>query len=177
MNLGKLLLLWGCLSPLHLERPVGCNACQSHRDAGGCPGPALAPPRALPTMPSCSSGDPQSPLQHKQRLPSGSHTTPPPFCLGFSEVTARSPLGILCTAMKSRGATAHLRQHSPHRRQSHWINASPTNHILGWAIPIAIPQILKCPKDKLSTVLCSREKEGAYTLCNSMDGTGEHYAK
>ena len=22
-----------------------------------------------------------------------------------------------------------------------------------------------------------REKEGAYTLCNSMDGTGEHYAK
>ena len=25
--------------------------------------------------------------------------------------------------------------------------------------------------------LCSREKEGAYTLCNSMDGTGEHYAK
>ena len=22
----------------------------------------------------------------------------------------------------------------------------------------------------------SREKEGAYTLCNSMDGTGEHYA-
>ena len=24
---------------------------------------------------------------------------------------------------------------------------------------------------------CSREKEGAYTLCNSMDGTGEHYAK
>ena len=26
-------------------------------------------------------------------------------------------------------------------------------------------------------ILCSREKEGAYTLCNSMDGTGEHYAK
>ena len=25
-------------------------------------------------------------------------------------------------------------------------------------------------------ILCSREK-GAYTLCNSMDGTGEHYAK
>ena len=25
--------------------------------------------------------------------------------------------------------------------------------------------------------LCSREKEGTYTLCNSMDGTGEHYAK
>ena len=23
----------------------------------------------------------------------------------------------------------------------------------------------------------SREKEGAYTLCNSMDGTGEHYVK
>ena len=23
----------------------------------------------------------------------------------------------------------------------------------------------------------SRQKEGAYTLCNSMDGTGEHYAK
>ena len=22
-----------------------------------------------------------------------------------------------------------------------------------------------------------REKEGAYTLCNSMDGTGEYYAK
>ena len=22
-------------------------------------------------------------------------------------------------------------------------------------------------------ILCSREKEGAYTLCNSMDGTGE----
>ena len=26
-------------------------------------------------------------------------------------------------------------------------------------------------------VLCSREKEGAYTLCNSMDGTVEHYVK
>ena len=26
-------------------------------------------------------------------------------------------------------------------------------------------------------ILCSREKEGAYILCNSMDGTGEHYAK
>ena len=26
-------------------------------------------------------------------------------------------------------------------------------------------------------ILCSREKEGAHTLCNSMDGTGEHYAK
>ena len=26
-------------------------------------------------------------------------------------------------------------------------------------------------------ILCNTEKEGAYTLCNSMDGTGEHYAK
>ena len=26
-------------------------------------------------------------------------------------------------------------------------------------------------------ILCSRKKEGAYTLCNSMDGTGEHYTK
>ena len=26
-------------------------------------------------------------------------------------------------------------------------------------------------------ILRSREKEGAYTLCNSMDGTGEHYVK
>ena len=26
-------------------------------------------------------------------------------------------------------------------------------------------------------ILHSREKKGAYTLCNSMDGTGEHYAK
>ena len=26
-------------------------------------------------------------------------------------------------------------------------------------------------------ILCSREKKGAYTLCNGMDGTGEHYAK
>ena len=26
-------------------------------------------------------------------------------------------------------------------------------------------------------ILRSREKEGAYTLCNGMDGTGEHYAK
>ena len=26
-------------------------------------------------------------------------------------------------------------------------------------------------------ILGSREKEGAYALCNSMDGTGEHYAK
>ena len=28
-----------------------------------------------------------------------------------------------------------------------------------------------------SGILHSREKEGAYTLCDSMDGTGEHYAK
>ena len=26
-------------------------------------------------------------------------------------------------------------------------------------------------------ILCSREKEGAYTLCDIMDETGEHYAK
>ena len=26
-------------------------------------------------------------------------------------------------------------------------------------------------------ILHSREKEGAYTLCNGIDGTGEHYAK
>ena len=26
-------------------------------------------------------------------------------------------------------------------------------------------------------ILCSRKKEGAPTLCNSMDGTGEHNAK
>ena len=26
-------------------------------------------------------------------------------------------------------------------------------------------------------ILRSREKERAYTLCNSMDGTGEHYFK
>ena len=26
-------------------------------------------------------------------------------------------------------------------------------------------------------ILCSRKKEGAPTLCDSMDGTGEHYGK
>ena len=26
-------------------------------------------------------------------------------------------------------------------------------------------------------ILCSKEKEGAYMLCDSMDGTGEHYAE
>ena len=26
-------------------------------------------------------------------------------------------------------------------------------------------------------ILRSREKEGAYILCNSIDGTGEHYVK
>ena len=26
-------------------------------------------------------------------------------------------------------------------------------------------------------ILCCRKKEGAPTLCNSMDGTGKHYAK
>ena len=26
-------------------------------------------------------------------------------------------------------------------------------------------------------ILCSRKKEGDPTLCDSMDGTGEHYAK
>ena len=26
-------------------------------------------------------------------------------------------------------------------------------------------------------ILCSRKKEGAPTFCDSMDGTGEHYAK
>ena len=26
-------------------------------------------------------------------------------------------------------------------------------------------------------IVCSRKKEGAPTLCDSMDGTGEHYAK
>ena len=28
-----------------------------------------------------------------------------------------------------------------------------------------------------NVILCSREKEGAHTLWDSMDGTGEHYAK
>ena len=41
----------------------------------------------------------------------------------------------------------------------------------------------KCPSSPKTMVyshngiLHSREKEGAYTLCNSMDGTGEHYVK
>ena len=41
----------------------------------------------------------------------------------------------------------------------------------------------KCPSSPKTMVyshngiLRSREKDGAYTLCNSMDGTGEHYAK
>ena len=26
-------------------------------------------------------------------------------------------------------------------------------------------------------ILCGRKKEGVPTLCDSMDGTGEHYAK
>ena len=26
-------------------------------------------------------------------------------------------------------------------------------------------------------IQCSREKKGTHTLCNNMDGTGEHYAK
>ena len=26
-------------------------------------------------------------------------------------------------------------------------------------------------------ILCSRKEEGTPTLCDSMDGTGEHYAK
>ena len=26
-------------------------------------------------------------------------------------------------------------------------------------------------------ILCSNEKEGALTLCNNMNGSGEHYAK
>ena len=43
---------------------------------------------------------------------------------------------------------------------------------------------LKCPSANESLqklwynlhngILCSREKEGAYTLCNGMDGSGEH---
>ena len=33
----------------------------------------------------------------------------------------------------------------------------------------------KCKK--VHGILHSREKEGAYTLCDSIDGTGEHYAK
>ena len=28
-----------------------------------------------------------------------------------------------------------------------------------------------------SGILCSRKKEGVPTLCDSMDGTGKHYAK
>ena len=36
----------------------------------------------------------------------------------------------------------------------------------------------KCLKQpKCSSVKCGRKKEGASTLCDSMDGTGEHYAK
>ena len=42
----------------------------------------------------------------------------------------------------------------------------------------------KCPsanewikKHLHNGILRSREKEGAYTLCNSIDGTGKHYAK
>ena len=40
----------------------------------------------------------------------------------------------------------------------------------------------KCPSANTMVylhngILRSREKEGAYTLCNNMDGTGEHYVK
>ena len=36
---------------------------------------------------------------------------------------------------------------------------------------------IKCMVYLHNGILHSREKEGAYTLCGSMDGTGEHYAK
>ena len=43
------------------------------------------------------------------------------------------------------------------------------------------PSVNECIKKTVvhlhNGILSSREKEGAPTLCNSMDGTGEHYAK
>ena len=36
---------------------------------------------------------------------------------------------------------------------------------------------IKNKQSKSSTILSSREKGGAYTLCTSMYVTGEHYAK
>ena len=45
---------------------------------------------------------------------------------------------------------------------------------------VFVPHRLAYPKTMVylhNGILRSREKEGSYTLFNSMDGTGEHYAK
>ena len=46
-----------------------------------------------------------------------------------------------------------------------------------WKQPSEVPIDPKTMVHLHNAILCSREKEGAYTLCNSMDGTGEHYFK
>ena len=43
--------------------------------------------------------------------------------------------------------------------------------------PSANERIKKTMVHLRNGILRSREKEGAYALCNSLDGTGEHYAK
>ena len=42
--------------------------------------------------------------------------------------------------------------------------------------PLMLMQNVKKYSTLNNGILHSREKEGAYTLCNGMDGTGEHYA-
>ena len=61
--------------------------------------------------------------------------------------------------------------------------ASDAEHlfICLWALCMSsLEKFLFDPKTMVylrNGILRSREKEGAYTLCNGMDGTGEHYAK
>ena len=46
-----------------------------------------------------------------------------------------------------------------------------------WKQPSEVPIDPKTMVHLHNAILCSREKEGASTLCYSMDGTGEQYAK
>ena len=88
----------------------------------------------------------------------------------------------------------HLYAFSPHPSTPPQLNPTPSPtstlplgfvHVSFIVVPIIpsphCPSANKWIKKTMvhlhNGILCSREKEGAYTLCNSMDGTGEHYAK
>ena len=55
------------------------------------------------------------------------------------------------------------------------MSVNPGNRLYSWAACSQISE--KTVVHLHNGILCSREKEGAPTLCDSMDGTGEHYAK
>ena len=105
----------------------------------------------------------------------------PLFYLFFKKFYCYS-ITVVCLFSPSLHPTLAEPTSLPHLHPPPWLcpcvlYSSSCNPLSSLSPPHSPLAIVRLFLTSHNGILCSREKEGAYTLCNSMDGTGEHYAK